>query len=841
MNEPLLFDWSQVFAIQNEALRQSISNKSLPDILNWLTNNLDSLNDEQAVTILLMSNEGLRPTAGARIPEAWVKLIDPLPLGEKKGSCGTAGFFKKTIICENILEDKLWEDFREFQPLHGFMACWSQPVLDMASQLLATFAVYFKSPRSPNESELQLIKSLANTVGIIIERKRYERKLISDRDSAVSTTQAKSEFLANMSHEIRTPMNAIIGMAHLMKTTSLTTVQKDYLNKIDLSAKSLLSIINDLLDLSKIEAGKMNLEQVCFSIEEIMERVLVVISPIAQQKKLEFLIDNEIERGVCLYGDVNRLAQVIINLGINAVKFTSKGKVIITIEELKENNGNFLIRIAVKDSGIGIEPSLLDEMFKPFTQADASVSRKFGGTGLGLNLCSKFVELMGGRIGVESKVGQGSLFWIEVPFDECEDNTDNIIIPESINGLSVLVIDDDPTSAKILERMLVGFGCEVSIVLSGEQALNKLRHSPSESPFQVIIVDWLMIGMDGIQTTRAIMSDDLISPTPQVIMVSAYSNDYLIEQIDGMGINGPLCKPINQYKMLKSIIEVTGVPNDTLINAFGDEEISKNRMQLYGIRILLVEDNPINRQIAREMLISIGITVYEASDGEEAVTFLKNNAVDLVLMDVQMPKIDGHTATKMIRSIKELHDLPIIAMTAHAMNSDIEKSLKSGMNDHISKPFNFNNLVETIEKWINKSNLSLSQVIPDDEMSSDKQFLPEVLPGINVKNGLEFGLGREELYLKSLHLFYSKYSNTKRKIHQAFLNNDLQTVIEISHSLKGSSGLIGATELSQIAGEVESQLRTGAISNNSLLFERFEEELSTVIKGLSFLCDFESS
>jgi len=664
-------------------------------------------------------------------------------------------------------------------------------------------------------------------------RKQTEKEIIRAKEVAEAATKAKSEFLANMSHEIRTPMNAVIGMTHLVKMTNLSSTQTDYLNKIDLSARSLLGIINDILDLSKIEAGMLSVESVGFKLEQMLEQLTTIISPKASEKKLEFLINVGPDVPQNLVGDSLRLSQIMINLCNNAVKFTEEGEIVVSIETVDIDENQARLRFSVKDDGIGIQPDQINRLFEAFTQADASTTRKYGGTGLGLNLCNQLVELMGGEIGAESEFGEGSTFWLEIPFNLFHQERSSISLPADLHGMPTLVVDDNPTSRVILKGMLEQMGLSVSLAKSGFEAVEILRNTPHDQAYKLLVLDWRMPGMDGLETAKVIMGDTNISPTPPMLMVSAYGNENLIRKTQELGFKGLLFKPINQSLFFNLIIETFGRDLVTAAHLTGDGQ--KAEPNLSGASILLVEDNEINRQVAQEILTAAGIHVHEATNGQKALEFLEKTPVDLVLMDIQMPVMDGYEATARLREQDKFKDLPIVAMTAHAMAEDKQKSKETGMNDHISKPFDPEELFDILAKWITPDSLSKPAQSDQEKPAKEEVSLPDDIAGIDIKLGLKRARGNKKLYKNLLLLMDEKYANASGEIEQALIDDRRHDAGGIAHSVKGTSGMLGAMDLYEAAGELEQVLDSDLEMKDEESLKRFADQLAIVIEGISVL------
>jgi signal transduction histidine kinase/DNA-binding response OmpR family regulator len=574
------------------------------------------------------------------------------------------------------------------------------------------FVINDITERKEAENELRIAKEdLENRVKELDEARLAMLNMMEDlneaRNEAEDATKAKSEFLANMSHEIRTPMNAIMGMAHLAMKTDLTAKQYDYLKKVDISAKSLLGIINDILDFSKIEAGKMDMESVDFQLEDTLDNISTLVGIKTQEKGLELLFKTDPTVPTALVGDPLRLGQILINLSNNAVKFTDTGEIVVSTELVKKDGAQVTLEFSVQDTGIGMTEKQAAKLFQPFAQADSSTTRKYGGTGLGLTISKRLAEMMDGEIWVESEQGRGSTFSFTANFGLSE-----------LRGMKVLVVDDNATSRDIFQEMLESFSFEVSVAASGQEGIAELESAGKDKPFELVIMDWKMPDMDGIEASQQIKDHKSLSKIPPIIMVTAYGREEVMQQAEKVGLEGFLLKPVNPSMLFDSIMQAFGeaVPETSRV-AQRHEQEAEALKHIRGAHVLLVEDNEINQQVATEILEGAGLNVTLATNGQEAVNAVKENKYDAVLMDVQMPVMDGYTATRTIREWElkatepkdknqdsalspQSSDLPIIAMTAHAMAGDEDKSLQAGMNGHVTKPIDPDQLFATLQKWI---------------------------------------------------------------------------------------------------------------------------------------------
>lgn len=659
----------------------------------------------------------------------------------------------------------------------------------------------FKFPVSDPAGEIFALGGVSTDITDLMH---MQRELQQARAIAEDASSSKSNFLANMSHEIRTPMNAIIGLSHLALSTELNNRQRDYLKKIHYSSQSLLGIINDILDFSKIEAGKLDMETIEFDLAETLDSIVSMISVKTEEKDLEFLVDIAPDVPLGLVGDPLRLGQVIVNLCNNAVKFTDSGAITLRLSVSEKNTNGVTLRFEVHDTGIGMTEEQMNKLFQSFSQADGSTTRKYGGTGLGLAISKRLTEMMGGEIDVESTPDEGSTFWFTSRLGLAEHlpARRELTATPDLERLRVLVVDDNPTAREILSRNLKQFGFQPGEVASGAEALEELKQALTDEPYQLVLMDWNMPGMTGLEAARRIKEDPALEP--HIIMVSAYSREDLMHQSEALGLDGYLIKPVNESTLF-----------DTIMQAFGKKVLGAIRhmqrgpelpKQVHGARLLLVEDNEINQQVAQEILEAAGTRVSIANNGQEALDHLKNESFDAVLMDMQMPVMDGITATIEIRKQAQYKELPIIAMTANAMANDRDRCLTAGMNDHVAKPIDIKELFDVLGNWIEVPEERRKDFAPRIETAELDTKLPP-LPGIDTTTGLARVGNNTKLYRNILLKFRSGQADAPELIEQALTSGDRQTAERLAHTLKGVSGNIGADQLQEAARLLEAAIR----------------------------------
>jgi two-component system, sensor histidine kinase and response regulator len=707
-----------------------------------------------------------------------------------------------------------------------------------AFSILAAFTgVVLKLNRTIKSSHVRLEEEMTL-------RRQKDRELKQAKELAETATRAKSEFLANMSHEIRTPMNGVIAATELALNENLPPKIAHYLNIIHDSGYSLLGIINDILDFSKIEAGKFELKERVFRLSEVFDRVMELFLSKAAEKGIELLVDIDTHTPKRIKGDPLRLQQILTNLISNAVKFTEAGGMILL--DVKESTDpavapavdEMILRFSVKDTGSGISPEYVGLLFEPFSQADTSSTRKYQGTGLGLSICKQLVTLMGGTIGVESEVGKGSTFFFTVRMRRPPTKPISpLVVPSDIQGLNVLVVDDLADSRMIMRKMLESLGFKVESLGSGPEALSRLQDNMlRNNAIELIMMDWKMPVMDGIDVSKTIRQD--LKLTIPIIMMTAFGREAQRIEAESAGISGFLTKPIYPSTLF-----------DAIMDAFGKEEFkgagrkkhfttraSIYRKPLNGMRILVAEDNPTNQQVAQAILEGAGIVVTIVDNGEEAVEALRHNAFDAVLMDIQMPRMNGYEATRLIRELPRGASIPIVAMTAHAMKGDEEKCLEAGMDAYISKPVNQDRLFHTLWRLLRTQKRSVDVGMPEQAAAAGEPhpdaeaplqnehpqaiarglehdaILPANLPGIDIGHTLET-LNIDGATLKRILIgFLAENRNAAGLIRQAHAANDAEQVRRMAHGLKGSAANIGAAELNMAAHRLETACREDLVT-----------------------------
>ncbi|MBB4846028.1 signal transduction histidine kinase/CheY-like chemotaxis protein [Paucibacter oligotrophus] len=675
---------------------------------------------------------------------------------------------------------------------------------------------------------------------------------------AEEATEAKSLFLANMSHEIRTPLNAIIGLSHLASRTELTVRQRDYISKIRLSGEQLLGQINDILDFSKVESGMLTIEHIAFELDAMLQNVANVIAEKANDKGLELVFEVAPEVPPYLLGDPLRLGQVLVNYANNAVKFTEQGEIIVRVRlaqalEPASRPSHVLLRFEVKDTGPGLGPAQMGRLFQKFSQADSGGGRKHGGTGLGLAISKGLAELMGGTVGVESVSGRGATFWFTAKLEVGEFKARPLLPSVDLRGRRVLVVDDNEHAAMVLSDMLAALGFKVETASSGASAIYAVRDAEAaERHFDIVMMDWQMPGMDGLEAARRIRELGL-KHMPQQVMVTAYGREESIRGAHSSGMVEVMLKPVNASLLFDTMVKLVSEQDAAQASQAPEAEEALSPKEtlntppklqnLIGARILLVEDNELNQQIAKELLEEAGFVVDLAEHGLAALARVDKQRYDLVLMDMQMPQMDGLVATRQIRAMRRHSGLPIVAMTANALPGDRERCLAAGMNDYLAKPIEPEAMWSALARWI-KPHAGLGNPHPARPVfekpitlvSRPEQAvrLPSHILGLDMALGLRRVAGRPAVYLDLLHKFMGTRRLALLEIRDAVLAEDWPLAERHTRTLKGLAANIGATSLQDALEPLETALREPpAPARLHALMSVAEKQLDDLILALT--------